>query len=289
MIAAYRLGVLCLGALLSVSAPSVVSLPAQETMPTAEAPEQRVTLPDTLTRVQRTQLDSAYIAVLEKTNTQLSYWFNPLGVAVGALAVLITALTIMAAVLLWRQSREFKATLNAAVEKYDQTVEEIRARNESVIEAFLEDKTSQLEEMQSRLPEGADAEELTRTIDSVLKQYALLQGELASLRSSRVSDDVRKEEYIIKSSGINAVRAAKRTVKLPAPFETTLRVRQVGPKLGEISGPVSVAPSEDKPEGKSFSIRVLFSPTMPEKYVVDLLRRALVDGYEGRQTLSYPE
>lgn len=54
-----------------------------------------------------------YINILEKTNQQLSLWFNPYAIMVGVLAILFTILTIVAVVIIYRQSREYKDKIEA--------------------------------------------------------------------------------------------------------------------------------------------------------------------------------
>lgn len=49
-----------------------------------------------------------YIELLEKTNQQLSLWYNPYGLMVGFLSLLVTLLAIYFAYILWRQSRDYK-------------------------------------------------------------------------------------------------------------------------------------------------------------------------------------
>lgn len=56
----------------------------------------------------KAKINESFMGILEKTNSQLGMWTNPYGVAVGAMAVLFAALAIGVAVVLYRQSREFK-------------------------------------------------------------------------------------------------------------------------------------------------------------------------------------
>ena len=64
------------------------------------------------------RVDSHYVAILEKTNQQLSLWWNPYGIFVGALGALFTAGAVVAAYLIFRQSREYRATIDAAIADY---------------------------------------------------------------------------------------------------------------------------------------------------------------------------
>lgn len=49
-----------------------------------------------------------YLGILEKTNEQLSLWFNPYGVLIGVLGILFTVLAAVAAIIIFKQSKENK-------------------------------------------------------------------------------------------------------------------------------------------------------------------------------------
>ena len=79
-------------------------------------------------------LDSVYASILEKTNAQLSLWWNPFGVMVAALGVLFAVLAIAAAVIIYRQGREYRELINRSIAKY-----------QDILNAFIEDKNKQVE------------------------------------------------------------------------------------------------------------------------------------------------
>lgn len=95
-----------------------------------------------------------YIDILEKTNQQLSLWYNPYGVIVGALAVLFTILTIVAVVIIYRESREYKNKLEADREFYKNKINE-----------FL-DSQKKIIEQRNKIAEG-----VSQKIDNKLKEY----------------------------------------------------------------------------------------------------------------------
>ena len=49
-----------------------------------------------------------YIEILEKTNQQLSLWYNPYGLMIGVLTLLVALLAIYFAYILWRQGKDYK-------------------------------------------------------------------------------------------------------------------------------------------------------------------------------------
>src|SRR5437879_3003819 len=56
-------------------------------------------------------LDSVYMRLLERTNAQLSLWWSPYGLMVGALGALFAVLAIVAAIVIFRQSSEYRALI----------------------------------------------------------------------------------------------------------------------------------------------------------------------------------
>lgn len=62
---------------------------------------------------------AAYIDILEKTNQQLSLWFNPYGLMVGALSILVALGAIVAGAFIFRLGKDYKdliETLKSKVE-----------------------------------------------------------------------------------------------------------------------------------------------------------------------------
>jgi ribosomal protein S27AE len=81
-----------------------------------------------------------YLDILEKTNQQLSLWWNPFSVLIGALGILFTILTIIAAYIIYRQSKEHKEILNESVRK-----------NEAILNKLIEERNQQLKTVEMNL------------------------------------------------------------------------------------------------------------------------------------------
>ena len=81
-----------------------------------------------------------YLDILEKTNQQLSLWWNPYGLMIAALGVLFAVLGILAAMVIFFQGREFRSLLSKTVAEYRQ-----------VLDAFIADKNAQVELMRQQL------------------------------------------------------------------------------------------------------------------------------------------
>lgn len=63
--------------------------------------------------------DQSYIGILERTNQQLSLWYNPYGIMITVLTILIAFSAIIFTFLLWRQGKDYG-------EKFDKFLEEER-------------------------------------------------------------------------------------------------------------------------------------------------------------------
>lgn len=95
-----------------------------------------------------------YISILEKTNQQLSLWYNPYGIAIAALAILFAILAVVVTFVIYRQGRDYKDKLEADREFYKKKMAE-----------FLDTQTKIIEER------SKTAEELSKKTDSILKEY----------------------------------------------------------------------------------------------------------------------
>lgn len=83
--------------------------------------------------------DSLYIAVLEKTNQQLSLSSNPLAILISTLGVLFAALAIIAAVLVFRQSADFRKILQGQLDEYRQTHDKQLENYSLLVSQLIED------------------------------------------------------------------------------------------------------------------------------------------------------
>jgi len=83
------------------------------------------------------RVQSAYSALLEKTNQQLSLWYNPFAVIISSLALLFTVLAIVATFIIFRQGAEYRKILDAAIADY-----------RDVLNDFIADKKTQLDNIE---------------------------------------------------------------------------------------------------------------------------------------------
>ena len=130
----------------------------------------------------------AYQELLEKTNQQLSLWWNPYGVLIALLGVLFAVLAIVGAVLLFRQSREYRAMHQAEIDDYREIINTFITEKSSQIEVLKGEINAELTDARARLETAvgenkAQLEEHIRSlerVDSTLQARVESEGTLAN-------------------------------------------------------------------------------------------------------------
>ena len=92
-----------------------------------------------------------YLDILEKTNQQLSLWWNPYGVMIGALGVLFAIAAIVAGFIIHRQGEEFKKTLEEKVSEFRKTLETTVGEYRKIIDSYILEKNAQMEEKSAQI------------------------------------------------------------------------------------------------------------------------------------------
>src|SRR3989344_6410902 len=105
----------------------------------------------------------AYLEILEKTNQQLSLWYNPYGLMVAALTGLVALLAIVFAFVLWRQGKDYSDARKKFFEEQEKT---IGSRIDALTQAALIERIKILNEEMGRVT-GKAKEDLQQEIDAV--------------------------------------------------------------------------------------------------------------------------
>jgi len=121
--------------------------------------------------------DSLYLSILEKTNQQLSLLSNPYGLFVSALGLLFAIAAIVVGVLLFRQSRDYRALITASVRKY-----------ETILDALVRDRLEQMQGQVAQLLVESKEELKTATEE----QRTNIEQKIAALERKR--DEIRQTE-----------------------------------------------------------------------------------------------
>jgi hypothetical protein len=127
-----------------------------------------------------------YQQILEKTNSQLSLWNNSYSTGVDVLGVLFTVLTIVAATIIWWQSREHKKMLR---EELDNVINKQRQEALQAIELL---KTEKEKEIKSAADEQKI--DLTKQLNNLKNKELELKVGLPDL-----SQYMKKEDYLCEN------------------------------------------------------------------------------------------
>ncbi|HVV14867.1 MAG TPA: hypothetical protein VHD55_00440 [Candidatus Paceibacterota bacterium] len=134
----------------------------------------------------------AYLEILEKTNQQLSLWYNPYGLMVAVLTGLVAALAIVFAFILWRQQKEYKDAFK------DFLAERKKFANSEIAKAIVEagkvldDKIIEADKQLKDIKDSSSKtkKDIEKEIQELKKSRESLQSGSAIFRSGGVSGPI---------------------------------------------------------------------------------------------------
>lgn len=127
-----------------------------------------------------------YVDILEKTNQQLSLWYNPYGVLVGILGLFMALLAIFFAYILWRQGRDYKDAFSSfLIQQKKFASSELRkviSRNQSFITKQIEVETQKLKDLRGEAKKEVEKEieDLRKTKNALDVSSPTLENTLAT-------------------------------------------------------------------------------------------------------------
>lgn len=127
-----------------------------------------------------------YANILEKTNNQLSLWWNPYAVMIGILTILIAFITIGFSVYFWLNSREQKKDMKEFYEKREE-------ENKTVMNAIKERSDRESKMMEER---GRRAKEYEESLDELISSYKEYKEKLSKLDKDNKKDMERIEKVV---------------------------------------------------------------------------------------------
>jgi predicted HAD superfamily phosphohydrolase len=127
----------------------------------------------------------AYIKLLERSNEQLSLVGNPLAWMIGALGVLFTVGAIVAAFLLWRQSREFKEDQKKLIDTASSEIFQLQLNLKSQSEILLNRLTASVTEIEQKTQslEPVDKEDIVKQLDDLKSDLEWVKSSNSELNS----------------------------------------------------------------------------------------------------------
>jgi predicted membrane protein len=116
---------------------------------------------DTVIIIKQVATDSvnrAYQEILEKTNSQLSLWWNPYGLFVAILGVLFGVLAIIASVVIYRQSKEHKELLKKSLEEHKIALDKLIEQKNDTLKNYDIILDNSINEYKAQLNDAINAE-----------------------------------------------------------------------------------------------------------------------------------
>jgi hypothetical protein len=149
-------------------------------------------------------LDSAYMRLLERTNQQLSLWWSPYGVMVATLGALFAVLAIVAAILIFRQGREYRTLITRSIGEY-----------QGILNAFIEEKNREVELMNKRITGAIDR--ATKDLETAKgAQKGEIEKEISELKKLKETLKPHEQPKFFESGAIGY------STQFPVPLASSL-------------------------------------------------------------------
>lgn len=186
------------------------------------------------------QLMNQYTEILKSTNEQLSLSSNPLAIMIAALGILFTFLTILAAVLIFLQSSDFKRRVQALINRNETLIVDMINKRTEELEAIVLKYTQQIDD------KSKDLESLGEIGGEQIAKKLALEAEIDELKTKKqtIQNEISKtlqvdSKYSVQ--GLNPSKSVHRCnncgfgwiVDHPSP---NFGVRGVNGPVGSISG-----------------------------------------------------
>jgi hypothetical protein len=138
---------------------------------------------DTIIIIQKSydeEIIKKYSQILEKTNNQLSLLYNPYGLFVAMLGVLFTVAAILVAIIIYRQSKEYKELIKKSYDEHNLAFEQLIREKEKQMESLQLsfDKTISEYKMKLSTVEGERKTQIEKFIDELEVQKDFLSSQI---------------------------------------------------------------------------------------------------------------
>lgn len=145
-----------------------------------------------------------YQEILEKTNNQLSLWWNPYGIFVSLLGVLFAVLAIIATFLIYRQSKEYKALIKNSLDDHKMELEKLINEKESYLKNYEISLANSINEYKEKLNIASDENkiQLTEFISMLEEQKELIDSQIHIYKHSGWREKDIFETYDIDKQSV---------------------------------------------------------------------------------------
>lgn len=95
-----------------------------------------------------------YTDILEKTNSQLSLWSNPYGIFFAGLGIFVTLFTIVAAIIHFKQTNDYKNQVNTTIDRYRSIIDSFIQQKDKALDTLVQDKIQAYKDEMGQKGEG---------------------------------------------------------------------------------------------------------------------------------------
>jgi hypothetical protein len=157
---------------------------------------------DTVIIIQRIVDDSMtrnYQQILEKTNSQLSLLSNPYGLFVAMLGILFTVLTIIAAFIIYRQSKEYRELIKKSLEEHKIALDKLIIEKNNQLKIYETNLDNLIMENTEKLKTASkvNKKEIEKFIMSLEKQKEYFDKEIHTYKHKGWAPMDINEDYSI--------------------------------------------------------------------------------------------
>lgn len=158
---------------------------------------------DSLYKYNDSTLQSRYIEILEKTNSQVSLWGNPYGLFIAFLGILFTIAAVFAGFYLYAQTKEFKERVQSAIDSGTAAINKVVEEKSQIIL----DSDKIIEEQKQMLTEAGEKEriKIKELIKDSQEKKSKAQTELSATTSAVIRNLLASNSNSVWSGGIASV------------------------------------------------------------------------------------
>jgi hypothetical protein len=145
-----------------------------------------------------------YAEILEKTNSQLSLWWNPYAVLIATLGILFAIMAIIAAFLIFRQSNEYKTLIKKSLGEHKTALDKLIAEQNLLLENDRNRWNTLLLEYKEKLrtAEEETRPEISEFINKLEEQIEFIDPRIRSFKHSGWQHKDIQERYVIDTNTI---------------------------------------------------------------------------------------
>ena len=140
-------------------------------------------------------IQEKYIDVLEKTNQQLSLYWNPYNTILTILTALFAIFTIIFGLILYFQSKEYRKKLAEDKRRYEQKIDEFLKQHQQYTKKLIDERNAKLKQIEANLSKTIS--EYEKKLKTLLKTPKQQKHKIEEIEKS--IEKFKTEKELLKS------------------------------------------------------------------------------------------